>query len=78
MTRNPIKFLFHLFLYILYRKEKHDEYLLYLLAEEKGMFCCGWDMHTGIAEFNPNKPPQNKPTKITFKEFMTRINKWVL
>ena len=75
MTKNPIKFIYHLFLYICYRNEKQHEYCLYLMAQDEGMFCEGWNVHTGIAKFNPNKPPQEKPKIIGFKEAMKNLNK---
>ena len=31
------------------------------MAQEEGTLCEGWNVHTGIAKFNPNKPPQSKP-----------------
>lgn len=39
------------------------------------MLCEGWNVYTGIAKFNPNKPPQEKPKNIGFKEAMINLNK---
>lgn len=75
MTKNPFKFIYHLFLYICYIHQKQHEYRLYLMAQEKGMLCEGWNVHTGITKLNPNKPPQPKPEITGFKEAMTNLNK---
>ena len=61
------------FLFILYRNDESNKNILWLLAEEKGMYCEG--LRNGIAKFNQNRPPQDEPEKaLGYKEFYRRIN----
>jgi hypothetical protein len=61
-------------MYLSYRSEYTNDYNIYLLAIEKGMRCTGINYHTGIAEFDPNYPAQEKPKCVSFKVAMKRLN----
>lgn len=75
MTHNPFKFMLHLFYYLTYLNGKRSDTIRYSLATERGYYCTGFNAHTGIAEFDPNRKPQEKPEIIKFKTVMTRLNK---
>lgn len=73
MTKNPLKFLWHLFWFIIYKNECIKEDIAYMAAKEKGMYCEG--IRNGMAKFDPNRPPQAKPEHVSFKEAMKNLNK---
>lgn len=75
MSKNPIKFLWHCILYLIYKSECVKEHNLYMTAKNKGMYCEDINYHTGIAKFDPNRPPQEEPKCVSFKEAMKNLNK---
>ena len=76
MTKNPFKFLFHLFLYVMYRMSMTDEWNRYYTAKQKGTYCTGLKHGAAgtIAEFDRTRKPQEKPTVVPFKQAMINLN----
>lgn len=59
--------------FMMYQSSKREDRILWMLADDKGMMCTG--LRNGIAEFDPNYPPQEKPVVIGWSEFKKRWNK---
>ncbi len=76
MTKNPFKFIFHLFMYALYRGSMAGEWSRYYAAKEKGYYCTGLKHGAAgtIAEFDKTRKPQEKPTAVPFKQAMINMN----